>query len=152
MNSISLLIKKDMHYSLNKGRFFKYHCPDATLIVDGNLDLSGEDVNSHIHVKNLIVTPRGQLSINNSQLIVDEQLHNYGAVIFINSFVMADTLINEGANARFIWNMLRHQITVFDRNCLKKPDSKKTNLANQNSSVDDNDDNLEFNQILSQID
>ena len=118
----SLLVKKGTKRTAATSGFFKYHNPKATLIIDGALELSGNGIYSHIHAKNIVITPTGSLSLKNTQLLVEENLMSCGKIEIENgSCYVKNTIIAETAP----WLQLRHQLTSYNDN-IKASDRIRT--------------------------
>ena len=140
---------------------FKYNHPEATLIIYGTLELSGDKIHSHIHAKNLVITPTGTLILENAQLLIEENLKNFGNLILTHSVCHAKYTV---IGFTFLWLNLRQQLTSYANNEDQQITvSNRINTANslfqeppavlQSSSQDilDSED-PEWNRVLSTVD
>ncbi|MBS0358182.1 MAG: hypothetical protein JSS53_02760 [Proteobacteria bacterium] len=121
---------------ISKGRTVVYtdqhteiHDPNATLIIDDKLEI-GERGSVHIHVKDIIITPRGELVIHNGNVRIINDLNAYSNVSFHYSRVRAKNLSTYSPTQKLNWFNLRKQIVWAKEN---DPDS--TQAINVKESV-----------------
>lgn len=107
------------------------HDPEATLIVDGTLSLGQStndknDGSAHIYVKNLVVTPRGKLTIENAQVIVTDNINIFGRMDLLKSQAITTHCSIKSSKESHNWAYLRSQLIWAQEN---KPDSVKSALS-----------------------
>lgn len=94
---------------------FGYKNTDATLIIDGELDLSGVDNNIDLHANKIIVTPRGSITGENIRLKADEAVIVHGKVHSKKNLEIDSPVLygKGGVNFAKSWLGLRQQICSY---------------------------------------
>ena len=112
----SFFVKKQKRVSANHtSSSFLYKNTEATLIIDGELDLSGADNNLVLHAKKIIVTPRGLIMGENVCLKAEEAVVVHGKVRAKGNLeVDSPVLLAKGGEAFvYSWLGLRQQICSY---------------------------------------